>query len=77
MISIGIVKQSSHDGGLTAPTATMCVWMAAGDVLVLVAELVVAVLDTLCARTELSKAVENITAMLSNIVTPFFNIVKL
>jgi hypothetical protein len=50
----------------TAPTAMVCVWLAAVEVLVAVELLEV----VLCANAELSKAVENIT-MLSNIATLF------
>jgi hypothetical protein len=47
----------------------VCVWIAAVEVLVAVSLLEV----VLCAIAELSKAVENITTMLSNIAT-FFSI---
>jgi hypothetical protein len=50
---------------LTAPTAMVCVWIAAVEVLVAV------LLDVLCAQAKLSKAVRNIATMLSNIATLF------
>jgi hypothetical protein len=50
---------------LTAPTAMVCVWIAAVEVLVAV------LLDVLCAKAKLSKAVRNIATMLSNIATLF------
>jgi hypothetical protein len=50
---------------LTAPTAMVCVWIAAVEVLVAV------LLDVVSAKAKLSKAVKNITIMLRNIATLF------
>jgi len=50
---------------LTAPTAMVCVWIAAVEVLLAV------LLDVLSAKAKLSKAVENITMILRNIATLF------
>ncbi len=60
------MKQSSHDGtvSLTAPTAM--VWVATG------ADEVLVVLLLVSAKAELSKTVENIATMLSNIMAPFY-----
>ena len=50
---------------LTAPTAMVCVWIAAVEVILAV------LLDVLSAKAKLSKAVENITMILRNIATLF------